>query len=293
MKSERKQVLESNLLADKIEAIFVRVKALLPVILTVTGVLIGGLLIYGFYSSYQETQAAKAWTALYFSDTDTADLNSVSTEFGSSSAGLFAKQTAGDAYMAKALERIYLDRDLSDQYYKQAIDEYKVVAEKTTDSFLKERSLFGLAQAYEGLCDREKAIEHYRKVGMLSDIPPEFLVEVNKRISWLESKAGEQFYSWFKQNRPSAPVLNQGTPSKSPVPSVPNIDFPIVPKSDSGKAEVPNQPVEATATPATESTATPVEPPKPADRPDNPPVGNSPQVATEVRETSAPAEIPK
>jgi tetratricopeptide (TPR) repeat protein len=227
MKSERKQIQESNLLADKIEAQFVKLKAILPAVIAVVVVVVVSMLGYGIYSSIQEKEAAKAWTELYFSDTEAADLNAISSDYGSTSAGLWAKQTAGDAYMAKALEKVYVDRDLSDQYYQQALEEYKAVAEKTSDSFLKERSLYGMAQASEGLGEREQAISHYRKITVLPGLNPEFLTEINKRANWLDSQAGEKFYDWFKKNRPSAPVL-QGLPSETPaIPSSPN--FPLQP----------------------------------------------------------------
>ena len=74
MKSERKQTLESNLLADKIEQLAIKLKKALPALLAVTVVMVVGLLAYGFYTSVQEKESAKGWTALYFADTDMSDL---------------------------------------------------------------------------------------------------------------------------------------------------------------------------------------------------------------------------
>jgi tetratricopeptide (TPR) repeat protein len=254
MKSERKQVQESNLLADKIEALFVKIKKVLPTLLVVIGVSVVGLLAYGIYSSVQESYSAKAWTAYYFSDTETADLNAVSSDFANSTAGLWAKHTAGDAYMAKALEKVYIDRDLSDQYYKQALDEYKAVAEQTSDAYLKERALYGAAQASEGLGEREEAISYYRRVAVLSGLNPEFLAEVNKRVAWLDSKAGEQFYVWFKANRPAAPTLQNAAPTKLPLPSNPTIDLPPVPSLTKPAQDPSAVPEAEPGKPAAEST---------------------------------------
>jgi hypothetical protein len=225
MKSDRKQIQESNLLADKIEAQFIKLKKVLPAVLALIAVVVLAMLGYGIYSSMQEKEAAKGWTALYFADTDTSDLNAIASDFGGSSAGLWAKQTAGDAYMAKAMEKVYLDRDLADQYFKQALDEYKAVSEKSSDPFLKERSLYGVAQASEGTGDREQALAYYRKVALTPGTNSEFLAEVNKRANWLESKAGEEFYNWFKQNRPSAPMLQNFPPSMLPLPNSPDMQF--------------------------------------------------------------------
>jgi tetratricopeptide (TPR) repeat protein len=246
MKSERKQIQESNLLADKIEAQIVKFKKIFPAVLALVVVVLVALLGYGIYTNIQDTESAKAWTALYFANTDTSDLNKISQDFGGSAAGLWAKQIAGDAYMAKALEKVYIDRSLSDQFYKQAIDEYKVVSEKTSDPFLKARSLYGLAQAAEGMGDREKASALYRKVSLIAAMGPEFVAEATKRANWLDSKAGEEFYTWFQQNRPTAPVLNDKPPTKFQIPGAP--DF-TLPNFQSNPATIPGEPAPGTSAP--------------------------------------------
>jgi hypothetical protein len=262
MKSERKQVQESNLLADKIEAQFVKIKKSLPTILTIVGVTVVALLGYGFYTSAKETESAKGWTAYYFSDSE--NLSKVSSDFSGTTAALWARQNSGDQNMAKALENVYLDRDVSDQYFTQAIEDYKAVADKATHAFLKERALYGQAQAAEGLADREQAQLLYRKVAASSSISPEMLAIVNKKVNWLESKAGEEFFSWFKNTRPSAPVP-QATPAKLPLPNVPNISFPPVPEGNLPPAVNPASLDERTpnaTSPTSEAPAT-AETPKP------------------------------
>jgi tetratricopeptide (TPR) repeat protein len=276
MKSERKQIQESNLLADKIEAQIIKLKQVLPGVIALVVVVLVALLGYGLYSTMQEGKYAKGWTALYFADTDTSDLNAISSDFDGTPAGLWARQTAGDAYLARALEKVYLDRDLSDQYYKQAIEEYKTVAEKTSEPFLKGRALFGLAQAYEGVADREQAMQSYRKISLMKGLSPEFLAEASKRTSWLESTAGEEFYTWFKSNRPSAPVLNDAPSTKLPLPGSPDISFPstvlpgsalpeiTTPGKDASSAsnnDLPVIPVPPTTTP--DAASTPSEQPQP------------------------------
>ena len=225
MKSERKQIQESNLLADKIDAQFAKVKNAFPAILAVVAVVLVGLLVYGLYASMQETAAAKAWTALYFSDTDPSELTSISSDFEGTSAGQWARQKAGDAYMAKALERVYVDREVADQYFKQAIDEYKAVTSATSDAFLKERSWFGQAQAAEGLGDSEQAIACYRKVTATAGLSPDLLTSVNQRINWIESKSGEAFFNWYKQRKSALPALQEAEPVKLPLPGAPDFQF--------------------------------------------------------------------
>ena len=225
MKSERKQTLESNLLADKIEQLAIKLKQALPAILILTVVVVVALLAYGFYTSVQEKESAKGWTALYFADTDMSELTAISSDFSGYSSGLWAKQTAGDANMSRALEKVYIDRDLAEQFYKEAIAEYRAVAEKSSDSFLSGRANFGLAQASEGMGDLDKALSFYRKVIQNKAMGIELIAEATKRVAWLESKAGEAFYAWYKTTRASNPVLNV-TPPDTTLPGAPNISFP-------------------------------------------------------------------
>ena len=226
MKSERKQIQESNLLADKIEQLAVKLKKAMPAILAVTAVVVLGLLSYGLFTSVKEKESAKGWTALYFADTKTADLTAISADYSSTTAGLWAKQTAADANMSSALEKVYLDRDLAETFYKEAIAEYQAVAEKSSDPFLTGRANFGLAQALEGMGENEKALSAYRKVITNKTMGMELITEVTKRVAWLESKSGEEFYTWYKSSRASAPVLNTNPPLTTPLPAEPNIVFP-------------------------------------------------------------------
>ena len=239
MKSERKHTLESNLLADKIEQLAINLKKAFPAILAVTAVVVVGLLSYGFYTSVKEKESAKGWTALYFADTEAADLTAISSDFSGTSAALWAKQTAGDANMSRALEKVYIDRDLAEQFYKEAAAEYRAAAEKSTDPFLAGRANFGLAQAYEGMGDLEQALSYYRKVMQNKAMGNELIGEATKRVAWLESKAGEEFYAWYKTSRASSPVLNATPPVNTTLPSSPNMSFPKIPSTDTPAANTP------------------------------------------------------
>ena len=264
MKSERKQTLESNLLADKIEELAVQLKKALPAILAVTAVVVLGLLSYGLYSTMKETQSAKAWTALYFADTDTTDLMAISADFGGTTAALWAKQTAADANMSRALEKVYLDRDLAEQFYKEAMADYRFVADKSSDAFLAGRANYGIAQAAEGMGDSSQAISFYRKVITNKSMGAEMIAEVTKRIAWLESKAGEEFYTWYKTSRASSPVLNVSPSVNLPLPSAPNMTFPAKSTGDipaAGFAPVPTLPSldSSKPSPPAENTVAPTE----------------------------------
>ena len=288
MKSERKQTLESNLLADKIEQLAIKLKKAMPAILAVTAVVVVGMLAYGFYTSVQEKESAKGWTALYFADTDMSDLTAISSDFSGTTAGLWAKQTAGDANMSRALEKVYIDRDLAEQFYKEAAADYRAVADKSTDPFLSGRANYGLAQASEGMGDLEKALSFYRKVIQNKAMGIDLIAESTKRVAWLESKAGESFYVWYKTSRESKPVLNV-TPPDTTLPGAPNISFPTNP---AGNAPIGN----ATPANAPDTSATPVQtlPTQPIILPAQEPKLSPPNVPAEstVPTTTTP-EVPK
>ena len=93
----------------------------------------------------------------------------------------------------------------------------------------------------------------------------ELISEVTKRVAWLESKSGEEFYAWYKSNRASAPVLNSKTPMTTPVPAEPNMVF-------------PNQQLPPFVTPAPLEVTTPFEPTpsEPATTPSKPAITPKP-----------------
>ncbi len=263
MKSERKQIQESNLLADKIEQQAVKLKKALPAIVAVTTVVVLGLLAYGFYTSIHETESAKGWTELYFADTDTAALTAISSDFKTTTAGLWAKQISGDANMSRALEKVYLDRDLAEQFYKEAIADYSAVADKSVDPFLTGRANFGLAQAHEGMGDHEKALSFYRKVITNKAMGLELISEATKRVAWLESKPGEEFFAWYKTSRASSPVLNVNPTTPSLLPNEPNFTFPPTTPGTSSGSVIPLVP-ESQPEPAIKAQQDPQKPAEPA-----------------------------
>jgi len=282
MKSERSQLHESDLLADKIEQKFAQIKPFLPALLGLIGVTVLGLLIYGIYTSQKEARAARAWTDFYFSDTSPQDLEAIAKDFSDTSAGIWARLTAGDANMSKALEKWNLDRTLADQYFKQAAEEYKGVAGATEEPFAKSRALFGAAQAYEGLGERKEAILEYRKLINMTGIAEDLASEAKRRLTWLETSEGETFYAWYRERRSvPAPTTN---PSGLPdLPGLPNFSFPPA-------GSVPGIPPASSATPAAEPAPAPASEPAPATEPA--PV-TEPAPAAEPAPATPPATTPE
>jgi len=278
MKSQRSQIQESDLLADKIEQKFAQIKPYLPAFLGVVGVVVLGLLGYGVYTSQKEGRAARAWTDFYFSDTSPQDLEAIASDFSDTSAGTWAKLTAGDANMAKALEKWNVDRTVADQYFTQAVEDYRSAAKASSDPFTKSRALFGTAQALEGLGERKDAIIEYKRLvseGYSEDVTS----ESKRRLSWLEGREAETFFAWYRERTNAAPAPT-GPAGRPNIPGLPDFNFPptsgatpsglpALPPVQSGAPAA--EPVPAVPAPAEEKPAEekPAEP-APAGQPDAP-----------------------
>lgn len=273
MKSERSQIQESDLLADKIEQRFAQIKPYLPALLGTIGVVVLGLLGYGIYSSQKETRAARAWTDFYFSDTSPQDLEAIAGDFSDTSAGTWAKLTAGDANMAKALEKWNVDRTVADQYFTQAVDDYRSATKSSSEPFTKGRALFGLAQSLEGLGERKEAIIEYKRLAS-EGVTDDIAAEAKRRLAWLEGKEAEVFFAWYRERTNAAPAASNpgGRPS---IPGLPDFAFPPASgASPSGLPTLPpanNPPPQSPAAPATEPAPAPEPAPAAEPAPASPP----------------------
>jgi hypothetical protein len=263
MKSERSQIQESDLLADKIEQKFAQIKPYLPALLGITGTVVLGLLGYGIYTSQQEGRAARGWTDFYFSDTSPQDLEAIASDFSDTSAGTWAKLTAGDANMAKALEKWNVDRTVSDQYFKQSVDDYRAAAKAAKEPFTKGRALFGLAQALEGLGERKDAILEYKRLSSES-VSEDLVAEAKRRLAWLEGREAETFFAWYRE-RSNAAVPATGPAGLPKIPGLPDFSFPNASGlPPSGLPALPPAAEPAPAEPAPAEPAPAAEPAEPA-----------------------------
>jgi tetratricopeptide (TPR) repeat protein len=231
MKSELKEIQESNLLADKIEGFLIKVKQKLPLIIGVVAVGAILLLASGIYKTWSDSISAKGWSALYFGDTEASDLESIAEDFPNTPAGLWARMAAGDSHLAQGVQSVNTNRDVADKHYEKAVAEYEKVVTSATEGFLLARSNFGLAQAYEGLGKKEEAAASYRKITKLTNVDSEFQAEASKRATWLDSTEAEEFFVWFKANRTTAPAIPPMSGDVPSVPGAPVFDLPGMPST--------------------------------------------------------------
>lgn len=315
MKSDRRHELEKNALADSLGGGIQAVQPMLPLILGGIAVLVVGSLGYAMYSSSKKAKAASAWTNYYFNlaSEDPDKFVAVADDFPGSTAAGWARQTAGAAYLSQGIQSLYRNRAEGEKLLNQAIEAFED-ASQATEPELRNKALFCLAQANEALGQLGKAAEGYEAVSKSTEFPA-LAVDAGKRLDYIQSDAGKNFYAWFDKldPKPDSPIDLSGDLSLPP--SSPagmqfdpigglNLDFPTSeePMMKLDPADLPPLPGDE-PTPATEAApeATPASEPPAVKAPATPaaeptPAAETPAIEVPASETLAPetpaTEIP-
>ncbi len=225
MKSELRTELKSNLLADRLEEVVLAVKPHLKLIGFSLAALAAAGVIYGLMYSRNEKAAANAWADLYFAANRHEKLDDVSQDYPTTSAGLWAKQKSADALMARALEQVYVDRDLADKLLVEANGAYQAVLAKAKEPMLVCRATYGLAQVFDSQGNAAEAAREFKKVLTLSGAHSDIIADSQRRLQFIESDEGRHFYEWFKNNRPTAPKPVDIPKDLGNLPNQPDIQF--------------------------------------------------------------------
>ena len=238
MKSELRTELKSNLLADRLEEAVLAVKPHLKLIGFSLAALTAVGIVYGFMHSMSEKASANAWSELYFAGNGSEKLNEVYQDFPSTSAGLWAKQKTADALTARALEQVYVDRDLSDKLLEEAAQAYRSVLSKAQEPMLVCRATYGLAQVLDSQGNATEAAREFKKVLTLPGSHADMIADSQRRLEFIDSEEGRTFYTWFKNSRPTAPKPVDIPKDLGNLPSQPDLKFstppvPSVPASSS------------------------------------------------------------
>jgi len=225
MKSELRTELKSNLLADRLEEVVLAIKPHLKLIgFSVAALAVAGI-IYGLVRSRNENASANAWSDLYFAANRSEKLDEVSQDFPTTSAGLWAKQKSADGLMLRALEQVYVDRDLADKLLVEAIDAYRSVLAKAQEPMLVCRATYGLAQALDSHGNATEAGREFKKILTLSGAHTDMIADSQRRLQFIESDEGRTFYEWFKNNRPTAPKPVDIPKDLGNLPGSPDLQF--------------------------------------------------------------------
>jgi hypothetical protein len=253
MKSELRTELKSNLLADRLEEIVLAIKPHLKLIgfgIAAIGV---ASVVYGLMHTRNEKASANAWSDFYFAANREDKLDEVSLDFPTKSAGLWAKQKSADALMSKALEQVYVDRDLADKLLSETVDAYRSVLAKAQEPMLVCRATYGLAQALDSQGNAAEASKEFKKVLSLPGAHSDMIADAQRRIQFIESDEGRNFYEWFKTNRPTAPKPVDIPKDLGKLPSDPDLQFntpAVAPPVTSNTTVTPAESTPAESTPA-------------------------------------------
>ena len=221
-----KHEIEKNELADKLEAGISAVQPALPVILGAIALLVVGSIGYGLYATSSNSKEAAAWTEYYFnlSGSDADTFLEVADGFPSSSMAGWARLSAGDNYLHKGVEAMYMNRSEGIDMLQSAISTYEESLDAAGSEELRAKALLGLGQAHESLGELDKANEYYQQY-VTSPAPPQMIAAVNERLTFLTSASGKDFYDWFSKldPKPDSPI-NLSSDLMSP-PTMPDMGF--------------------------------------------------------------------
>ncbi len=198
----------------------------------VGAVVLGVLAIGGFQMLQSNRDAAveRGWTD-FFSATANRDpvrLEEIATASGSTPVGPWAQQAAAQAKLVEGSAAVYTDRDKAAASFQEAVDGFTAaIGLAADDELIRQRSMLGLAQAYEGLNDLPNAKQSYQK---LIDAFPETSIadQAQQRMESLSDPATSSFYEWFFAQQPPAALPASGEVPGLPfgVPDEPDISLP-------------------------------------------------------------------
>ncbi len=221
MKSERRHDLEKNILADRLSGGIEASRPVLPFVFGGIAILVVASLGWGIYSASARSKSATAWTEFYFNLTSSnADaFVDVAETYPNSDAAQWAQLNAGNVYLERGIEALYLNRAEGEKLLNQAIEAFDA-ATTTSLSELNNRAHFGIARAHEALGQLDEATEHYEAV-VDSDAYPSLIDSAKQRIAFISSPSGRSFYAWFNtlDPKPNAPIQlpsNLSVPPTSP-----------------------------------------------------------------------------
>jgi hypothetical protein len=167
------------------------------------------------------------------------------------------------------MDSVYVDREQADTLFRRARSNYSGILEKSNDPMLRARATLGMAQAFEGSGEVDKAIAEYKNVLAMTQVPAAMTAEVQRRMDWLQSAGSKDFYAWYRDFRP-APAAPVNVPGDlKSLPGLPDFQLPPLqnppatgnPEATSGSGAPPAQGSNEAA-PASEGTSSSGTPPQ-------------------------------
>jgi hypothetical protein len=271
--SDRIRELEANELARRATSALERTRPALGWLGIGLGALAVVVLGWGWWSTQVQKKSAQAWSDFYFASGDPDQLIAVYEDHPDSIAAHWARQTEADSQVARGMDSVYVDREQADTLFRRARSNYSSILEKSNDPMLRARATLGMAQAFEGSGEIDKAIAEYKNVLAMTQVPAAMMAEVQRRMDWLQSPGSKDFYAWYRDFRP-APAAPVNVPGDlKSLPGLP--DFQLPPLQNSPGSGTPGAAFDSDSPPAQGSTeAAPAAEATPS--PGTPPLESSP-----------------
>ena len=257
-KTERRHELQQNDLAAYLEQANKRIEPYSKQILVGILLVLAVGVAYSFYNSERDAESSMATLQLIQNtnvpQVDPDVLGEINTEYIETSAGKLAKLYEGMALVSKGNQDIYTEPENAKESLTQGIEVLSAAAANTDDTLIKSRAHLGMALANVTLGDRDAAITAYNEV--IDANESEAMVEnATSRIAYLESDAGKDFTSWFKDAdfKPAQmPNPDPSLPPMSGLEGLPglNLDLPAIePTEPSPDTDSETNPLKGDAAP--------------------------------------------
>lgn len=228
--NQRKHELQTNELAQSLEANYEKFKPYLRQTLFIGGALLLTLFAFVFWRQTRNRVAEGQWEDYLYSvqTLENRGLVDVAKTYADVPAGQFAQIRVADYDLFRGVSSIVENRDEFMDRTRRAIEAYeKLAADTKALPFLRVRALFGAAHGYEATGDFDKARKIYQE---LVDTAPNDPVTVLARqgLKRLADPSVVAIYQKFLDWKP--PVTAPGADEL--LPRRPNLDFPAEPASE-------------------------------------------------------------
>ena len=147
----------------------------------------------------------------------------------------WAQQAAAQAKLVEGSSALYTDREKANRLLQEALDGFSTSIESSRNhALIQQRSMWGAAQAKEGLNKLTEAKEAYQK--LIDAWPDSSLAkQAQMRVESLNDPATGEFYEWFFTQKPPSQLPPSGQVPNLPfsAPDTPDITVPSDPSADS------------------------------------------------------------
>lgn len=211
--------LESNELGQALQTAGRRLEEhATKIVAVVCGVLVVAAAVIWF-SRQSGARSVQAWSQLQEAR-DVRGFGQVAEDYPKQLAGQWGLLKQAELNLESGMSALFRDRELAVIDLKKAIEGFDALARDASEPVIRERSLWGAAQALEALCDGDtaKATGAYQQ--LLKEFPDTYYKQLaEQRIEALKKADAQAFYAWFSKEAPK-PTDVRPADGKSPLDSI-------------------------------------------------------------------------